>query len=288
MQAVFPIRPLSPRDDLPEEQYSFPRQFLPVVRHAQGDWILYSEPLRAAGQPAYCAAARVGAITEETGRPGICRAAMADYLDFTTPVPLRIGRFCPESAIRHACFAALEEEETMHTIRLLPKDEFDLIFQLGFQNREMPSPALGLAVAEEEAAYGYSGILSLRERKFRDPKFAKLIQQSYQATCALTGLKIVNNGRCEIEAAHIVPVEHSGPDSVRNGIALSRTVHWLFDRGMLSLTDEGEILYARGNIPPQLLRILNADRRARFPKDPVLRPHPKFLQYHRENIFKGN
>ena len=36
----------------------------------------------------------------------------------------------------------------------------------------------------------------------------------------MTGLKLINGGgRCEIEAAHIIPVAKNGPDSPRNGIA---------------------------------------------------------------------
>jgi predicted restriction endonuclease len=31
---------------------------------------------------------------------------------------------------------------------------------------------------------------------------------------------------------------------MRNGIALSRSIHWMFDHGLLSLTDDYEILMA--------------------------------------------
>ena len=31
--------------------------------------------------------------------------------------------------------------------------------------------------------------------------------------------------------------DHHGPDSIRNGLALSRTFHWLFDRGIISIAD---------------------------------------------------
>ena len=37
----------------------------------------------------------------------------------------------------------------------------------------------------------------------------------------------------EDEAAHIRPVEHNGPDIISNGIALSGTAHWMFDRGLV-------------------------------------------------------
>lgn len=54
-------------------------------------------------------------------------------------------------------------------------------------------------------------------------------------------MKLINGGgRAEAEAAHIRSVEANGPDIVSNGLALSGTAHWMFDRGLLSLTDDLE------------------------------------------------
>ncbi|MDO6413728.1 HNH endonuclease signature motif containing protein [Sphingomonas sp. BIUV-7] len=45
-------------------------------------------------------------------------------------------------------------------------------------------------------------------------------------------MKLINGGgRAETEAAHVMSVEAGGPDAVNNGIALSGTIHWMFDRG---------------------------------------------------------
>ena len=49
-----------------------------------------------------------------------------------------------------------------------------------------------------------------------------------------------------IAAAHIRPVEANGPDIVSsNGLALSGTAHWMFDRGLISLNDDLKILISR-------------------------------------------
>jgi putative restriction endonuclease len=45
--------------------------------------------------------------------------------------------------------------------------------------------------------------------------------------------------------ANIPPVGANGPDTVQNGLALSGTVHWMFDRGLISLSDELDILVSR-------------------------------------------
>ncbi len=45
--------------------------------------------------------------------------------------------------------------------------------------------------------------------------------RAYDERCAITGLKLINGrGRAEVAAAHIRPVEASGPDIVSNGCAL--------------------------------------------------------------------
>jgi putative restriction endonuclease len=103
----------------------------------------------------------------------------------------------------------------------------------------------------------------------------------------MTGLKIINGGgRPEVQAAHIKPVSVSGPDSVRNGIALSGTIHWMFDRGLLSLDDDLTVLMANG-VPDTVRRLIRPERKLRLPERLDFRPHPQFLSYHRSSIFKG-
>jgi putative restriction endonuclease len=90
-----------------------------------------------------------------------------------------------------------------------------------------------------------------------------------------------------VEAAHIRPVAAHGPDSRRNGIALSRTLHWLFDRGIVSMENDGRILKADALIPPAVAGILRPEGYARVPDRALDRPHPEFLRWHRENVFQG-
>ena len=90
-----------------------------------------------------------------------------------------------------------------------------------------------------------------------------------------------------MQAAHIRPVAAEGPDSVRNGLALSGTIHWMFDRGLISVDDDYTILTARDQVPDTVGRLLNRDGRLRLPSGPELLPHPLFLQYHRKEVFKG-
>ena len=79
-------------------------------------------------------------------------------------------------------------------------------------------------------------VQTLLNRPFRDRAFRRAVLHAYDGRCAVTGWKLVNGGgRLEAEAAHIRPVEQGGPDSIRNGLALSGTAHWMFDRGLIGL-----------------------------------------------------
>lgn len=179
------------------------------------------------------------------------------------------------------------------SLRVIPADEYRMICQIGFSGTapavETSDSAPALALREEPVPYSRTNRTVLLERPFRDAAFTRVVRFAYESTCAMTGLKLVNGGgRCEIEAAHIRPVEKEGPDSPRNGIALSRTVHWMFDRGILSIGDAGEILMAKRLVPEQVRRMLNRDSRIIMPAAAGLTPHPVFLRYHREYIFKGD
>ena len=95
----------------------------------------------------------------------------------------------------------------------------------------------------------------LTNRAIRDRNFRKTVLKAYEERCAITGLRLINGGgRAEVEAAHIRPVEHKGPDIVSNGIVLSGTAHWMFDRGLVGLSNELKILVSRHTNDPSAVR----------------------------------
>src|SRR2546429_10026798 len=88
-------------------------------------------------------------------------------------------------------------------------------------------------------------------RPFRERSFMHNVRAAYSNSCAIIGLRLINGGgRPEVQAAHIQPVASKGPDSVRNGLALSGTVHWMFDRGFISIDDFFFIIIAHPPVPP--------------------------------------
>lgn len=124
-------------------------------------------------------------------------------------------------------------------------------------------------------------------RPFRDEVFRRRVREAYRNTCAFSGLHLINGGgRPEVQAAHIRPVASKGPDSVRNGLALTGTLHWLFDRGLLGVGEDMSILASPQGLPDDLGRLLRPERRLLLPDALDQHPHPVFLAWNRQNVFK--
>lgn len=293
---------LSPSyDDLPEVRYHFPRTYLRQVEQTLGDTIVYYEPRRGSaeassrgGRQSYFAVARPQSISQDPNDTGLYYCHVTDYLDFERGVQFRDGEIYRESMLQRPD-GATNKGAFGRSVRIVPDEEFENILTAGFSK----SP-IDFAVSREATAaqiVGFEDELKPFERPmmeltvtrpFRDIAFRRTVRAAYDNRCAVTGLRLINGGgRPEVQAAHIRAVEDKGPDSVRNGLALSGTIHWLFDRGLLAISDDMRILKAKGHVPDEVERLMNADGFIHLPIDPSQRPHPAFLRYHRETRFKG-
>lgn len=298
-KAVFTTK-LSPGyDDLPEQRYHFPQTYLRAVEQTVGDFILYYEPRRGTvelssrgGRQAYFAVARVIGVEPDRRADGLFYANMEPrtYLSFDSPVPFRGAGGTYERGLTRDD-GATSKGAFGRSVRLLAEDEFDAILAAGFHDDPWDAPAAAApepGFAEAPAPFVRPMVEQTTLRPFRDIAFRRGVRRAYGNRCALTGLALVNGGgRPEVQAAHIMPVAHDGPDSIRNGLALSGTMHWLFDRGLITIAEGGAILTAKDAIPDPVLSLLNPDRRLRTPSDPAELPHPKFLQHHREVVAAG-
>ena len=284
---VFTAKLGSSYDDAVEVRYHFPKQYRSRVERTVGDWIVYYESRRGGGRKVYFAMARVVAIEPDPLKADHYYARMSGYVEFPQPVGFRHGGDLLESSLRNPD-GSTNRGAGMNAVRLLPRIDFEHICRLGMLPA-LDDTGAGSAdlVAETQSGYGGPRMLVSTSRPLRDAAFSRVVRNAYDRTCAMTGLQLVNGGgRCEIEAAHIRPVENDGPDSPRNGLALCRTVHWLFDRGFLSVADDGAILQAP-KVPDPVRRLLNPEGTILFPKDRSLSPHTIFLHWHREHRFKG-
>lgn len=294
---VFIHRSDSIYDDSPAEQYQFPRQYLGRAKACEGDWIVYYEPVKVSESRGYFAIARVQKIISDPAAPGMYLALIepGSYLDFVNTVPFRGPDGLVESGLLNA--EGKISGVAQAAVRPISPDDFQRILELGLDERQPILPRVGghigqFGLEEEQSPFLYeeprTRISYLTSRAVRDRMFRSVVLTAYDERCAISGLKLINGGgRAEVDAAHIQPVEANGPDIVNNGIALSGTAHWMFDRGLISLSDDLQILVSRqANDPDAIKAFINRTGRAIAPRRASSRPHPRFLAWYRTNCFK--
>ena len=294
---VFIHRSDSIYDDSPAERYQFPSQYLHRVQACVGDWIIYYEPRKVAETRGYFAIAKIQQAVPDPASPGMYLALIepGSYLDFINPVPFSgIGGVIEQGVLNEQ---GRISGRAQSAVRPISPSDFERITAFGLDESEPLLPRVdetnsSHGFEEEQAPFqleqSRDRISHVTSRIVRDRVFRRLILRAYDKRCAISGLKLINGGgRAEVDAAHIRPVEANGPDIINNGIALSGTAHWMFDRGLIGLTDDLEILVSRQvNDPDAVRAFINQTGRALAPKRPFERPHPHFLQWHREHCFK--
>ncbi|MFZ3483401.1 HNH endonuclease [Sphingomonas sp. 3-13AW] len=294
---VFIHRSDSIYDDTPAERYQFPRQYLERARACVGDWIVYYEPRKVAETRGYYAVAKVERVTPDPAAHDMFVALIepGSYLDFATPVPFSDEDGPIERGVlnEHGRISGRAQA----AVRGLSPNDFTRIVEAGLADDNPLLPRTGFGIdeprlREERAPFVFDEVrervTTLVSRVVRDRVFRRIVLRAYDERCGVTGLKLINGGgRAEVEAAHIRPVEAGGPDIVSNGLALSGTAHWMFDRGLIGLADDMQIIVSRqANDPDSIRSVINASGRLLLPKREADRPHPQFVRWHREHCFK--
>lgn len=120
---------------------------------------------------------------------------------------------------------------------------------------------------------------------FNSRSFRDFVMLAYDYKCAITRQVISCNGFINLEAAHIKPQAHNGVFLPCNGIAMSRDLHFAFDKGFFTLTPD-----LRVQIHGEVLRTdsyINQFNNAQIyvPQVDYFRPREEFLIHHREHVF---
>ena len=294
---VFIHRSDSIYDDVPSERYQFPRQYLSRAQQCEGDWIVYLEPSKVKETKGYFAVAKVQEIISDPRKSDMYLAVIepGTYLDFGDPVPFRDTENIIERGL-------LNDEgrisgRAQAAVRKLSPEDFARIVERGLEAEDDILPRVG----DHAASFGFQDaqapfrhmparerVDQLTSRAVRDRNFRKNVLRAYGERCAITGLRLINGGgRAEVEAAHIRPVEHDGPDIVSNGLALSGTAHWMFDRGLVGLDEDLQILVSRQSNDAQAIRtMMNPSGKLLAPERPANRPRLEFVIWHFQNCFK--
>lgn len=299
-KGVFIHRADSIYDDRPEERYQFPSQYLSRASQFVGDWIVYYEPVKA-GKKGYYAIARVEDIVPDPSIQGMYLALIepGSYLSMEYAVPFNASDGLVEKGLLND--QGKISGRAQAAVRTISLEDFNRILDRGIPYTDDVLPRVDLDEAESVDGRFHETLTpflfdqkrervsSVTNRVVRDRVFRKIVLEAYDCRCAITGLKFINGGgRAEVEAAHIKPVEANGPDIVSNGIALSGTIHWMFDRGLISLSDDMDVLVSRHvNDTDSVWGLVNPSKKAAVPQSSALRPNPRFLKWHRDERFKS-
>ena len=193
-------------DDIPELRYHFPKRYLNQAERCVGDWIIYYEPRQGGGRMCDFATARVDRIEPDRNTPDHFYAFVSGYLEFPVPVKYREGRIFRESALQKSD-GSVNKGLLGRAVHHLPEQEYMEILTLGM------APAVGSIPGEHDEVRQPVGMaleagadLEIRTphtpelitRPYRDRAFTRRIQETYNYTCALTGIRLVNGGgSCE-------------------------------------------------------------------------------------------
>lgn len=129
---------------------------------------------------------------------------------------------------------------------------------------------------EQKAGKDISSLFSAQT--FRD-----FVLAGYGYKCAITNMNIQYKELYNIEAAHIMPRSHSGLYMPNNGIALSRDMHWAFDKGFFTITNDLTVK-VHPEISSEYLKTYDG-KKIYVPKNSFFVPDLGNLKYHQEHIY---
>lgn len=292
------------------DSYEFPPQYLrvfePLTRGEPMVAVIY-EPRggRNEGRMAYVGWAMLQSPPVDSGRRNargqvLYQVQYADrYREFDRVVPREATGQPVETWLRALPRGRERNVATFgRAVRSLIDEDLQLIMGLGF-----PNGAERLSI-EAQAEHEYAEAITTEERSRRlvyavdrEARFRDEVLSAYEHRCSLSGLAVgasPSRAYGVLDAAHIRPVGSQGADTLANGMALTPTLHRLFDKGLFTLVYRGADLEVRTS--PRLhaemiqgrdgfsLRLIDG-LTASIPASEIARPAREALDYHQAQIF---
>jgi HNH endonuclease len=134
-----------------------------------------------------------------------------------------------------------ELDRHLFRVRGLPLEEAQAYLEVDLTDDLLPSALRLEALEDWQPFLAEDRILYRVSANRRDRAFREVVLEAYNHTCAATEQQFHYEGCVEAEAAHIIPKELQGTDDPRNGLALSRSVHWAFDAGLFTISTRYEV-----------------------------------------------
>lgn len=299
--AIFIQNPISIYKDAPGVAYHFPKRYLRAVQECVGDWVIFYEGRK--GALGYVSVQKVSSVKPDQQLADHFYAWLDEgtQWQFEQVVPRNnaLG-IAYETSLRSVDGSAMSGGASVSAVRRISLAEFSEIVMAGLKPKtgplSLPREEMGesnvLGLAEPQHQFESAPLQDIRSeilssRPARDASFSRLVKAAYGGRCAMSGLDLRNGGgRSEVQAAHIRPVKCKGPDIVINGIALSGTLHWMFDRGLLGIGENFEILVSENKVSSEIrTRLLSPTGHIQLPENTKYHPHPEYIRFHRENVF---
>lgn len=290
--------------------YEFPPQYLrffePLTRGEPIVAVIY-EPRgdRNEGRVSYVGWAMLDSPAVDSGRRNargqmLYRVTYADrYREFDRVVPREATGEPVETWLRPLQRGRERNVATFgRAVRPLIETDLQLIMSLGFPNGverfnlELPTEHEFAEAVTTEGRTRRLVTAVQREARFRDD-----VLVAYEHRCALSGFSVgpsPSRAYGLLDAAHIRPVGSQGSDTIANGLALTPTLHRMFDKGLFTLVHRGSSVEVRTS--PRLsdemvegregfaLRLTDGLELV-LPANLYTRPSREALEYHQSQIF---
>jgi putative restriction endonuclease len=156
-----------------------------------------------------------------------------------------------------------------------------------FAERTALYQLVGLHVPPDAIVREDARLYEAARERGREARFRLTVVPAYNYTCALTRYRLVTvDSGSIVEAAHIHQFADSRNNHPRNGIALCKNAHWMFDEGLWSLDDDYRVLIDSTSFDEsgadELLLSPKANTRILLPADPNYWPDKAHLAWHRK------
>ena len=132
----------------------------------------------------------------------------------------------------------------------------------------------------------------------RDQGFRHAVVSVYEHRCALCGISVrTSDNHTVVDAAHIIPWRVSQNDALRNGVALCKLCHWVFDEGLVTISSSYKVLISDELTAPYnsggyLLTL--EGQKIYGPQSTIFNGDTKLfwpditsLEWHKEHVFRG-
>lgn len=260
------------------------------------------------GRQAYVGWAALAGVPQPSPKAGVRgeRLWVVNYVDrmqeFPNPVPRDPFGEPVEAWLREIATEHRDIRTSGASVRFVTESEVQRIVELGYAADigQAPfgfarEPAVPEALVSEERSRRLVSALE------RDARFRASVMSAYDYRCAVSGFGIgtLPEGRATrlLDAAHIRPVSEQGSDAVSNGLALTPTLHRLFDQGLFTIAQRKSRLEVITSPLLEATMIELPDRTFRMPlitglpvvlpSDTSSRPRVADLRYHATHVFKG-